>query len=126
MQPIATSSKQCSGESLSGATSISDGIFYGLKETSYYLLFFKVCKGKVIVVEGRDAPLVLGGRDLLEQRVGQERQVGQVDASQDVVVPEVQNMSISRVFFASPWSWVVCLQPFAFPFPIGNIFPPYD
>ena len=43
----------------------------------------------MIVVEGRDAPLVLGGRDLLEQRVGQERQVGQVDASQDVAVPEI-------------------------------------
>ena len=44
----------------------------------------------MIVVEGGDAPLVLGGRDLLEQRVGQERQVGQVDAAQDVAVPEVQ------------------------------------
>ena len=56
----------------------------------------------MIVVEGRDAPLVLGGRDLLEQRVGQEGQVGQVDATQDVAVPEVQKnehlRSISVVF----------------------------
>ena len=49
----------------------------------------------MIVVEGGDAPLVLGGRDLLEQRVGQERQVGQVDASQDVAVPEIKKMGIS-------------------------------